>query len=127
MLLFFPVCVLYIRFSKKEVFVVRETKLYIGLNDMDTLKQEHGTCKYISILQNVCRSYQVPFTFAVEHGGYIHEDGRYTEEQTLVVSMIDIPDETVSEIAKDLCVFFRQESVLITEDIVKMYYISEKL
>ena len=33
----------------------------------------------------------------------------------------------VNEIAKDLCVFFRQESVLITENKVRSYFIKEKL
>ena len=33
----------------------------------------------------------------------------------------------VEEIAKDLCVFFHQESVLITEGRVNAYYISESL
>ena len=104
-----------------------ETKIYVGLNDSMTLRQEHETEKYVSILKNVCRSYHVAFSFAVEQGGYVHEDGEYTQETTLVLSLIDVGNEIVNEIAKDLCVFFHQESVLITEDEIRAYYINEKL
>ncbi len=106
---------------------MRETKIYVGLNDSETLKQEHETETYISVLKHVCSQYHVPFSFSVVEGGYMHEDGRYTQEQTLVVSMIDVNNETVNEIAKDLCVFFRQESVLITEGRIRAYLINEKL
>ncbi|MBR6005870.1 MAG: hypothetical protein IK063_06575, partial [Clostridia bacterium] len=57
-----------------------ESKIYVGLNDCETLTQIFGTEKYISVLKNVCRSYGVPFSFSVEQGGYIHEDGSYTQE-----------------------------------------------
>ena len=104
-----------------------ETKIYIGLNDAETLKQEHETDKYIHILRNVCRSYHVAFSFSVAQGGYMHEDGRYTQETTLVLSLIDTAKDTVNEIAKDLCAFFRQESVLITENRIRSYTVNERL
>ncbi len=101
-----------------------ETRIYVGLNDSETLKQEHETARYLSVLKNVCKSYHIPFSVSVSEGGYFHEDGRYTEERTLVISLIDIEPDTVNEIAQDLCTFFRQESVLITEDKVRAYYVS---
>ncbi len=104
-----------------------ETKIYVGLNDAETMKQEHETARYVSILRNVCRSYHVPFSFSTAEGGYFHEDGRYTQENTLVLSLIDAERDTVNEIAKDLCAFFRQESVLITENTVRAYMVNEKL
>ena len=104
-----------------------ETKIYVGLNDSITLKQEHDTETYVSILKNVCTSYRVAFSFAIENGGYIHDDGQYTQETSLVLSLIDADREKVNEIAKDLCVFFHQESVLITENEIRAYYVNEKL
>lgn len=104
-----------------------ETKIYIGLNDAFTLKQEHSTEKYIGILKNVCRSYGIPFSFSLAQGGYIHENGDYTEETTLVISLIDADGETVDEIARDLCAFFHQESVLITTGTVEAYFVKESL
>ena len=91
------------------------------------MQQMHDTDTYISILKNVCRSYQVAFSFSVVQGGYIHEDGQYTQENSLILSLIDADPVSVNEIAKDLCVFFHQESVLITEDNVRAYFINEKL
>ena len=104
-----------------------ETKIYVGLNDSVTMQQEHDTDTYINILKNVCRSYQAAFSFQVVQGGYIHEDGQYTQETSLIISLIDADPVSVNEIAKDLCVFFHQESVLITEDQVRAYYVNEKL
>ena len=104
-----------------------ETKIYIGLNDSQTLKQEHDTSKYVNILKHVCYSYHVPFSFAVQQGGYLHENGDYTEEVSLMLTLIDVPNETINERAGDLCTFFHQESVLITESEVKAYFINEKL
>ena len=104
-----------------------ETRVYIGLNDSETGTQIYDTEKYISILKHVCRSYHVPFSFSSQQGGYFHEDGRYTQETTLVISLIDIPEETVNEIAKDLCAFFHQESVLITAGAIRSYFVKESL
>lgn len=103
-----------------------ETKLYIGLNDADTLKQEFDTAMYINVLKDVCISYGIPFSFSVQQGGYIHEDGQYTQERTLVLSLLDVERSTANAIAKDLCVYFNQESVLITEDQVRAYFVSDE-
>ena len=100
-----------------------ETKIYVGLNDSETKTQKHETAKYVSVLKSVCKSYQVPFTFTLSQGGYIHENGEYTEESTLVISLIDADQERINEIAQDLCVFFHQESVLITEDQIRAHFI----
>ena len=99
-----------------------ETKIYVGLNDSVTKTQIFETEKYISILRNVCFAYHTPFSFDVEEGG-----GEYTRETSLILSLIDADRKTVNEIAKDLCVFFHQESVMITEDRIRTYFISETL
>jgi len=107
--------------------IMTETKIYVGLNDSVEKKQLMETEKYISVLRNVCCGYNTPFSFDVEEGGYIHENGDYTKETTLVLTLIDADKTIVNEIAKDLCSFFHQESVLITEGIVRAYYVSETL
>ena len=104
-----------------------ETKIYVGLNDSVEKRQLMETEKYISVLGNVCYAYNTPFSFGVEEGGYIHESGEYTKETTLVLTLIDADKTIVNEIAKDLCTFFHQESVLITEGVVRAYYVSESL
>ena len=104
-----------------------ETKIYVGLNDSVEKRQLMETEKYISVLRNVCYAYSIPLSFGVEEGGYIHENGDYTRETTLVLTLIDADKHIVNEIAKDLCSFFHQESVLITEGVVRAYYVSESL
>ncbi len=101
-----------------------ETKIYVGLNDSQTKKQEHLTITYVSLLKKVCQYHKVPFSVSLARGGYMHEDGEYTEETTLVISLIDAEKETVNGIAEDLCVAFHQESVLITEGEVRSYYVT---
>ena len=100
-----------------------ETRLYIGLNDAETKKQIFETEQYVEQLKNLCFTYHVPFSVAFEEGGYFHESGEYIEEKTLVLTMIDAEADIIQKIAKDLCGLFNQESILVTEDIVKGYYI----
>ena len=95
------------------------TQIFVGLNDGDTKEQRFDTDRYTSVLKRVCVQYGVPFSFDVVKGGYIHDDGEYTEENTIVLTFIDAPQKTVDEIAEDLCVFFRQESVLITSSLIQ--------
>ncbi len=104
-----------------------ETKIYIGLNDMTTNTQLFENEKYIRILRNVCYSYKVPFSFNVQEGGYIYENGEYALETSLVLTLINVDQAVVSDIAKDLCVFFHQESVLVTENQIQAYLVRESL
>ena len=59
-----------------------ETRIFVGLNDSESLRQEHDTEIYIRILKKVCVSYGVPFSFSLAEGGYMHDDGHYTQEKT---------------------------------------------
>ena len=104
-----------------------ESRIYVGLNDKDSREQEHDTGKYKSILKTVCKSYRTAFSMQVIEGGYFHDDGSWTEEQTLLVTLIGVPEDTVYEIAKDLCVFFNQESVMITGTAVHSFSIRDDL
>ena len=67
------------------------------------------------------------FSVQMINGGYFHEDGRYTEENTLMLRLVDVPEETTTEIAKDLCVFFHQESIMVTTSPVSVVFIKENL
>ena len=104
-----------------------ERTISVGLNDAATKQQEYQTEMYVDIMKHVCQSYHVAFSFIVSDGGYFHENGDYTQEKTLVICLIDTQKDIVDAIAKDLCVFFHQESVLITESEVRAYYLKEKL
>lgn len=104
-----------------------QTTIYIGLNDAVTKTQIFETEKYIKILKDVCCAYHTSFSFDVIEGGYIHDNGDYTKENTLQLTLIDVDKKRVEEIAKDLCAFFHQESVLITESTIRSYYVRESI
>ena len=104
-----------------------ETRIYIGLNDLTTNTQLFEDEKYIRILRNVCYSYKVPFSFNVQEGGYIYENGEYARETSLVLTLINVDKTVVSDIAKDLCVFFHQESVLVAESQIHAHFVCESL
>ena len=103
----------------------QQATIYVGLNDRITGVQKYDTEKYLSILKNACRSYRVSFSVQMLNGGYFHEDGRYVEESTLVLRLVDVPNDTITEIAKDLCFFFNQESVMVTLNPVSVIFIKE--
>lgn len=86
-------------------------------------KQILDTEQYIEQLKKLCFTYHVPFSVAVEEGGYFHENGEYVEEKTLVLILIDEEKEIIQNIARDLRSLFNQESILVTEDGVRGCYI----
>jgi hypothetical protein len=106
---------------------MQEIKIYVGLNDAKTLSQKFDSDVYVSILKKVCFSYHVPFSFTLSEGGYFHENGDYTQERTLILSLIDAEEAVATEIAKDLCAFFHQESVLLTASEIRAVFINERL
>ncbi|MBQ6153504.1 MAG: hypothetical protein IJJ15_07150 [Ruminococcus sp.] len=110
-----------------EKLQMTETRIYIGLNDAQTKEQKHETEKYMSVLKNVCRNYHVAFSVDIEHGGYFHDDGEYTEETSFILVLINADQKVVNEIAKDLCTFFHQESVLVTQNHIDGYFIRGNL
>ncbi len=104
-----------------------ESKIYIGLNDVTTNTQLFENEKYVKVLRNVCYSYKVPFSFNVQEGGYVYESGEYARETSLVLTLIDADKAVVDDIAKDLCAFFHQESVLVTENRIQAHFVRETL
>ena len=105
----------------------KQTTIYIGLNDSETGVQKFDSEKYLSILKNSCKNYNVAFSVQEISGGYFHEDGRYTEENTLMLMLIDVPEQIVNELAKDLCAFFHQESVMVTTSPMSVVFIKETI
>ena len=97
------------------------------MNDSETGIQEFDSEKYITILKNACRMYKVAFSVQEISGGYFREDGSYTEENTLMLMLMDVSEETVNELAKDLCAFFNQESIMITSSPTTVFFIKETI
>ena len=115
------------KFVRDMSTTIKETQVYIGLNDAETKKQKLATDRYVVILKEICRDFGVPFSFNVIDGGYIHDNGEYTEEKSIVLTFIDLPQKTVDKIAKEVCILFHQESVLVTTDRIHVRSIRETL
>ena len=67
---------------------------------IQTLDLPFGNEKYVRVLRNVCYSYRVPFSFHVQEGEYICENGEYVRETSLGVTLIDVEKAVVGDIAK---------------------------
>ena len=106
---------------------ISQTTIYIGLNDSETGVQKYDSKKYISILKRTCRHYKLAFAVQTVSGGYFHEDGRYTEENTLMLKLMNVPEKTVMELAKEFCVLFNQESVMVTTSPTTVVFVKETL
>jgi hypothetical protein len=102
-----------------------ETRIYIGLNDAETRTQKAPTEECLELVKSVCRKHHAAFSVDIEEGGYYHEDGEYTEETSLVLVLIDTDREVVRKIAGDLRTALHQESVLVTEDLIRGCLIGE--
>ena len=106
---------------------VKQANIYIGLNDSFTHEQIFDTEKYVSILKRVCKAYHVAFSMNKIDGGYFHDDGTYVEENSLVLSLLDVKEDVVEEISKDLCAFFNQESVMVTYSDAMIQFVKERI
>ena len=106
-----------------EAKLVDRYQIYVGLNNKDVLKQLRSTEQFCDIAKLVCRSYAGAYSMNVIQGGYIHENGDFTEENTIVLTLIDVAKEQVDEIAADLCTFFQQESVMVNKDVISTYMV----
>ena len=106
---------------------MNQITIYIGLNDAQTGLQKYDTEKYLSILKKVCYNYHLAFSVHRIEGGYFHENGTYVEETTLALLLLDTPKETVMEIARDLCAFFNQESVMVTTSPCSVVFVKESI
>ena len=102
-----------------------ESRIYVGLNDKDSHEQNYDTEKCKSIMKTVCKYYRTPFSLQVIEGGYFHDDGSWVEENTLLITLIGTHEKTVYKIAKDVCKFFHQESVMITGTAVMKFDVHE--
>ena len=111
----------------KRMKDVRQAMIYVGLNDSILHEQKFETERYISILKKVCKSYRVAFSMNTIDGGYFHDDGTYVEEKTLVLTLLDVEEEIIEEIAKDLCAFFNQESVMVSYSNASVHFVRESI
>ena len=102
-------------------------KILVGLNGKDDDLQKHDTEKYISIIEYVCKNNDIAFSVEIQRGGYRYDNGNFTRENSLAVTLLYAQKEQADLLASELCAMFNQESVLILHDRVGAYFLREEL
>jgi hypothetical protein len=105
---------------------VEETRIYVGLRDRDSREQIYETEKYKLMVKEICKEYRSPFSVTLMEGGYFHDDGTWVDENSLMITLLSTPKDTVYKIARDVCKTFHQESVIIVIDKVISFNIHDK-
>ena len=67
------------------------------------------------------------FPFRCRRAGIFTKAENTPWETSLVLTLIDVDKTVVKDIAKDLCAFFHQESVLVTESHLQAHFVRETL
>lgn len=110
-----------------EEIMLDRYKICVGLNDSTTDIQNFDTSKYIKVIEYVCKNNNMAFSLEQMRGGYCYENGSFTTENSLGITLINVTKEQANELASELCAMFNQESVLIFHDKVGAYYLADKI
>lgn len=116
--------------DRAEVMPVNKKKRYtvsVGLDDKDEKLQKIQTERALRLVTSCCKGYGAAFSSYLQDGGYIHDSGEYVLEKSVCIVFIDPDRNMIEEIAKDLCAFMNQESVLVTVEDIECFSISENL
>lgn len=108
-------------------FATNRYEICVGFNDGDEKIQKYSEETYEKIITNVCKGYKVCYSISKMSGGFIHEDGTFVKENSACIMLIGVTDEQVEEIAKDLCAFFNQASVMIIKSDVSVTFVSDSI
>lgn len=106
---------------------VMRHRITVGMKDSETKKQELTSSRIQSLICTICRGYRMGYTTEFMRGGYFHEDGTFVAEESLCITLIGADDAMTESIAKDLCAFLNQETVLVTREVVDCRVIKDKV
>lgn len=87
-------------------------KVYIGLNDQLTKKQEISTEKaLIDVSEYLANNFEGATAYNAI-GIYKHENGEIVRENSIVIELVFVDDEDVMKMINQFRVVFNQESVM---------------
>lgn len=91
--------------------------LYLGLNDKKTKKQEISTLEAYKITERLVLNSFDGCSISEQNGVYTHENGEIVHEKSLNIAIFTDNDVNnlvkVDKLARELCITFNQESVII--------------
>lgn len=95
-------------------------KLYVGLNDKDTKKQEIPTKKAIDIICKCLAKQGITgMTEYLGNGVYTHTDGTKTIEKSYIIEMFFVERIQIVNAISDIKTLLNQEAVVLCEQKVK--------
>lgn len=87
--------------------------LTIGLNDKDTKTQLYDDITACQIVENILKQYLDGYTILKAFGGYKHDDGTFTQENSLRVELLFTTASQVKIICDKIKQQLNQESVAV--------------
>lgn len=93
---------------------MKKFTLYVGLNDSQLKKQVIKIEDALDIVNSLLLDeYELEgATLQCATGIYKHHDGVIVKENTIIIILLDVQDEVVSDIIDDLKVIFNQQCIL---------------
>ena len=99
-------------------------RLTVDLNDRYSLRQEIKTGTAIKTIIKIVLQHASGYTIHAADGGYIMQDsGELVREQSVIVELMYVSQDSVVAIANDIKTALNQESVLYQEYVTASAYI----
>lgn len=92
---------------------MKKFNLTIGLNDKDTKTQLYDDITAYKIVENILKQYLDGYTILKAFGGYKHDDGTFTQENSLRVELLFTTALQVKIICDKIKQALNQESIAV--------------
>lgn len=86
-------------------------RIFIGLNDAETHKQEISDNDAMEIVKSYCYDHFEGATVSHGYGLYKHENGTKVQESTIIVELFYLNDDDVQDFIKHVKYMLNQESI----------------
>lgn len=96
-----------------------EYKIFIGCSDSQVRDEIIPEQELREMVVQFFERYEIDFSMLSAKGGYLHEDGRFMIEDTLIVDIIGAGDLDIIRLANGLSMFMNQECSLIVRHALK--------
>lgn len=94
--------------------------IYIGTNDKDTYSQLISTDESKQMVNNICAEYlEEGYTIVDGEGYWIDDTGISTDEDTIILILVNADEEVVYDIADQIIEDLNQSAVLIEKDSIQ--------
>lgn len=87
-------------------------KIYVGLNDQQTKKQEIDTVTAMDIISTYLANHFEGATVYNGIGVYKHEDGTIVKENSLIIELVYVEDYQVINLINHVKEILNQESIM---------------